>query len=149
MEYEIYRGQGTFKRKLSNLANAHDLEQIIDQPTRVTGSSSTLIDLVFSTTIHRITDHGVNDLSLSDHSVVFCVVKVGVTKAFGKTIEYRSYRHYQKNGFIQGCAKVIGVLLIESDVDSAVLAWNELFLCTPNRHAPITIAGMKGTKFPG
>ena len=133
---------------ISNLANAHDLEQIIDQPTRVT-ETSTLIDLVFSNTVHRITDHGVIDLSLSDHSMVFCVVKAGVTKASGKTIEYRFYKRYQKNGFIQElCQTDWSIVDNESDVDSALLAWNELFLCTANRHAPIKTARIKGTKLP-
>ena len=69
------------KRKLVNLANAYGLEQIVDQPTRVTESSSSLIDLIFTNTIHHIKDHGVVDLSSSDHSMVYCVVKAGISNA--------------------------------------------------------------------
>ena len=110
------------------MANAHNLEQIIDQPVQVTQTSSTLIDLVFSNTVHCITDHGVIDPSLSDQSMVFCVVKASVTKVSGKTIEYCSYKGYQKNGFIQElCQTDWNIVNNESDVESAVLAWNELF----------------------
>ena len=137
------------KRKLITLANSHDLEQIIDQPTRVTETSSSIIDLIFSNTCHRVVEHGVIDLSLSDHSMVYCIVKAGVIKTPGKTIEYRSYKRYQKCAFIQDLSQVDwNVVNDEPNVDRAVLMWNEMFLCSANRHAPIKRTRIKGTKLP-
>ena len=51
---------------------------------------------MFSNTMH----HGVIHSSISDHSMIFCVVKSGVTKAPGKTIEYRSFKNYSKEDFV-------------------------------------------------
>jgi hypothetical protein len=60
-----------------------------------------VIDLVFVNNQHRIVDSGVVSLSLSDHSLVYCVVKSGVKKAPPRTIEYRSYKSFNTNTFIQ------------------------------------------------
>ena len=148
-DFNISWNSKSVKCKLVNLANAYGLEQIVDQPTRVTEPSSSLIDLIFTNTIHRIKDHGVVDLSLSDNSMVYCVVKAGISKAPGKTIEYRSYKHYQKNDFIQDLSVANwSDVDNEPDVDSAVLAWNKLFSCIANNHAPLKTARMKGTKSP-
>ncbi|XP_028403934.1 uncharacterized protein LOC114526522 [Dendronephthya gigantea] len=137
------------KRKLKNLANGHGLEQIIDQPTRVTEKSSTVLDLIFTNFPHRIIDHGIVDPSLSDHSMVFCVVKACVIKAPGKTIEFRSYKRYQKRNFIQDLRSADwSVVDDEPTVDLAVLAWNNLFLSIANKHAPIKTTRIKGSKLP-
>ena len=47
----------TMKRKLIQVTNSHELDQLINKPTRITERSSTLIDLLFSNTTHRVTDH--------------------------------------------------------------------------------------------
>jgi hypothetical protein len=60
-----------------------------------------VIDLVFVNNQHRIVDSGVVSLSLSDHSLVYCVVKSGVKKAPPRTIEYLSYKSFNTNTFIQ------------------------------------------------
>ena len=72
------------------------LDQLINKPTRITDRLSTLTDLFFSNTTHRVTGHGVTHLTISDHSMILCVIKSGVTKAPGKTIEYSSFKHYAK-----------------------------------------------------
>jgi hypothetical protein len=63
------------KRKLLSF------EQLIDKPTRITENSSTLIDLLFANNNHRIVSSGVLHVNLSDHSLIYCVVKAGVRRA--------------------------------------------------------------------
>ena len=59
---------------------------------------------------HRIVDSGVVSLSISDHSLIYCVLKAGVPKATSRTIEYRSFKGFDENAFIQNL-KNIGTLL--------------------------------------
>ena len=47
------------KRKFIQVTDSHELDQLMNKPTRITERSSTLIDLLFSSTTHRVTDHGV------------------------------------------------------------------------------------------
>jgi hypothetical protein len=44
---------------------------------------------------------GVIPCAWGDHSLVFCVFKAGVTKAPPPIIEYRSYKRYNKESFLQ------------------------------------------------
>lgn len=55
------------KRKLLKVTNSHHLDQQINTPTRITEKSSTLIDLLFTNTSHRVIDKGVISSPLSDH----------------------------------------------------------------------------------
>ena len=55
----------------------YDLKLLINSP-RITVNSKTLIDLIFTNIKHKIVDSGTIDFSLSDHSMVFCVVKSGL-----------------------------------------------------------------------
>ena len=64
----------TAKRKLMRMANLHDLERVISQPTRITASSKTLIDLLFTNSGHRVVDSGVINLTISDHFVCLNLV---------------------------------------------------------------------------
>ena len=88
------------KRQLRQFAIANDLEQLINSPTRICEQTRTAIDLVFVKNTHRIVESGVLHSAISDHSFVYCTMKSGVPKHLPKTIEYRSYRKYDKSSFI-------------------------------------------------
>ena len=65
------------KRKLLSFTSMYNLEQLIDKPTGITENSSTLTDLLFANNNHRIVSSGVLHVNLSDHSLIYCVVKSG------------------------------------------------------------------------
>ena len=58
-------------KKLYDLANLFQFEQLIKEPTRITGPSQTLIGLIFSnrpqTTIKSVVDR----VGMSDHSLIY------------------------------------------------------------------------------
>ena len=89
------------KQLLLNFARQFHLDQLITKPTRITETSKTMIDLIFVANSQRIVRSDVIPCSLSDHSLVFCVFKAGITKAPPRIIEYRSYKHYNKQSFLQ------------------------------------------------
>ncbi len=98
-----YNGSKQNKQKPMNFARSVDMSQIITEPTRITSTTRSLIDLVFVNNQHRIVDSGVVSLSLSDHSLMYCVVKSGVKKASPRTIEYHT--SFNANTFIQDLNK--------------------------------------------
>ena len=67
-------------KKLIFLSALYNLEQLIKEPTRVTSTSSSLIDLVFTNQPNNISNSGVIDLGLSDHSLIYAVKKVTMPK---------------------------------------------------------------------
>lgn len=81
------------KRKLFNFADLHSLEQLIKSPTRTTEFSETIIDLIFVNNNHRIVDSSVVQCTIGDHSLVYCTLKPGVSRAVPRKIEHRSYKN--------------------------------------------------------
>ena len=62
--------------KLMNSADLYDLHQVINEPTRITISSSTMIDLIFTNTVDKIVCSGVSHVGISDHSLVYAFRKL-------------------------------------------------------------------------
>ena len=94
------------RRKLKGIADLHDMKQIIDLPTRIAENSESQIDLIFTDNVHKIIDFGVKDFGISDHSMVYCVFKSGLMKVPPKTLEYRSFKSYNKSAFRQDLKNV-------------------------------------------
>ena len=138
------------KRKLLKVTNSHHLDQQINTPTRITEKSSTLIvHLLFTYTSHRVIDKGIISSPLSDHCLIFCVMKSGVPKAPGRTIECRSYKHYSKQEFLKDLRDIDwDQVLNKEDIDSAVGCWNKLFTNVADSHAPIRKSRIKGVHSP-
>ena len=64
-------------RHMCDIYELFSLEQLINEPTRVTPSSATIIDHIATTSANNITQAGVFETSLSDHFVVFCESLMG------------------------------------------------------------------------
>ena len=60
-------------RHMCNLYGLFSLKQLIEEPTRVTLNTSTIIDHIATTCARNITKSGVHEVSLSDHFMVYCV----------------------------------------------------------------------------
>ena len=99
-------GKSSASRLLKSFAVVNDMKQLINEPTRITEYSKTLIDLIFTNREHKIVQSGVIHTTLSDHSLVYCVMKGGVPKISPKKFEYRSFRNYNKSEFIKDLNQV-------------------------------------------
>lgn len=137
------------RKKLLNFMHTMDLVQLIKEPTRVTNTARSLIDVILVNNEHRIIDSGVVPMSLSDHSLVFCVLKVGVPKAKPRTMEYRSYKHFDVNSFNKDLNNVPwNIVDNEENIDDALHTWNCLFSEIADEHAPIKKRRMRGIASP-
>ena len=98
---------------------------------------------------HRIIDSGVVSLSISDHSLIYCVLKAGVPKATLRIIAYQSFKGFDENAFIQDLKNVPWHIVDnESNVNEAVLTWNKLFTEVADSHAPLKKRRVKSTTAP-
>lgn len=136
-------------KKLKRLLRSFQLTQLIDRPTRVTDSSSTLLDLVVSSAPYNIVKRTVIPLSLSDHDLVVCVRKINTIKSAPKLVECRNYRNYSTDAFCSDLKKIHwDMVMNESQVDTAWLCFKDHFIGICNQHAPVITRKMKGTHFP-
>ena len=60
-------------RKLVSITDVYGLHQLINEPTRITETSQTLIDLIYTNCPDKIVCSGVRHIGISDHSIVLTV----------------------------------------------------------------------------
>ena len=87
-------------KALKFFERAHSLDQNISTTTRNTKKSSSLLDIAF-TNMKYIKTAGTLDSFLSDHQPIFIIKKKGKnTEKIEQQFEGRSYRHYDKQQFL-------------------------------------------------
>ena len=72
--------QDSNTKKLMFMSTVYKLEQLIKKPTRVSNTSATLIDLIFTNQHNKISSSEVVDLGVSDHSLIYVVRKLPMPK---------------------------------------------------------------------
>ena len=131
--------KNTLTSLIKDLCKSKVLTQHVTSPTRVTNTSSTTIDLVFSNSVNA-KDCKIVDLRLSDHSLLHIRRdKLSVCRP-QKRITSQSYKSLMRN-----CSqKILGVWTGQLNVtntyrlDRATEAFNKKVLGALDRHAPIT-----------
>ena len=125
-------------------------KQLISTSTRITKNSENLIDSIFTNIKHKIVDCGVQGFGLSDHSLVYCVVKSGLIKVLSRTVEYRSSKSYNKQSFVKDLNNVPWYVAFNNtnDLDNCVSIWNKLFLEVAEEHAPTKTRRIRGAPTP-
>ena len=74
------KDSNTPTKKIKSLYELYQFSQLIDKPTRVTMTTSSLIDHIVTNTPEKISDSGVIHTGISDHSLVFAIRKISVAK---------------------------------------------------------------------
>ena len=88
--------------KLDNLLTEYQLQQNIKDPTRITPTSKTLLDIIITKMDDTKTiDSGVLHLGISDHSLVYLCRKVSVPKSKPKIVETRQFKFFDNDYFQQ------------------------------------------------
>ncbi|KAI4455817.1 endonuclease/exonuclease/phosphatase family [Holotrichia oblita] len=67
-------------RALTDAMAVYGLTQIVEENTRVTATSASLVDVIFVTDRDILADSGVRDFHLSDHALTFCTLKFTCNK---------------------------------------------------------------------
>ena len=79
-------------RSIKSLMQVNGFSQIINKPTRITESTSTLIDLIYTTNMKVVKKVDVILSSISDHDMVGMVRKFNHFKHPMRTIKCRNYQ---------------------------------------------------------
>ncbi|KAL3277485.1 hypothetical protein HHI36_012831 [Cryptolaemus montrouzieri] len=82
---------------LYSILHTFNLNQIIDEPTRITESSSTLLDVICADRGIGVADSGTRDmLDMSDHRMIFANLKLKAPNFFAGEISYRHFSNFDK-----------------------------------------------------
>ena len=80
--------------------------QIIDNATRITETTSSLLDHILTNVTDKVSQSGVFNIGLSDHQMIFCTRKTLKPKTGEKTfIKIRSLKHYSKERLLEELSK--------------------------------------------
>jgi hypothetical protein len=89
---------------------------------------------------------GVYSLDISDHSLIFCVIKAGVAKSGGtfRDVNYRCYKNYNQHNFKHDLMYVDWSFTDSvSDINDTVNTWCNEFSKIADKHAPIKTRRVK------
>ena len=89
-------------KRYNEFCSLHGLKQLIQEATRTTEKSETLLDHIISNSTQKISQHGVLNLGLSDHQLIYCTWKCTRAKNHDhKHIKIRSMKNYSRELFLK------------------------------------------------
>ena len=92
-------------KKYHELCTMVSLKHLIEVPARVTVSSSTIIDHIlasFPNIYWQVSQQGVIDVELSDHQLIYFIIK----KSVHKQIRWRSLKNYSSHFYEDALARL-------------------------------------------
>ena len=135
--------------RLIFLSTLYNLEQLIKEPTRVTSTSSSLIDLIFTNQPSNISNSGVIDLGMSDNSLIFAVKKVTTPKYRETRSKVRNFKKFKETDFIEELSRIPWYLTTQyTNPNDNWHVWKSFFLEALDRHAPLIYKSIKHNSVP-
>ena len=100
------------KNKLKEILDIYGIKQLINEPTRITSSSRTLINLYLINSPSHVVDAGVLSLSISDHSLIYAIRKAHYVQGVPKTVHIRSMKQFNREHYLRDLEQKIGTMFI-------------------------------------
>lgn len=85
---------------LSDVFDTFGFSQVINEPTRITSRSSSLLDPIFISNLDIMDSAGTLSVDvISDHDLTFCKVKFPVKHKFQKHVTFRDFTNFREDIF--------------------------------------------------
>ena len=140
------------QREWISLYTSFSLKQLINVPTRKTDISSTLIDHIYTSNDHIISEICVPTSGISDHFPIFCTVRPKrqrLLKNKHDTFYFRNFKRFNEQDFINDLLRApFESVLSITDPSYALNLWADIFSSISDKHAPITRKRIKTDTFP-
>ena len=137
------------RHRLREILNIYDVEQLTDEPTRVTATSSTLIDLCLTNTPADIVKSGVIHLSISDHSLVYMIRKAHYIQEGPRTVNTRTMKNFNRESFLNDLKlNHWEGISCSQDPNKMWDAWKNMLINTIDKHAPLRSRRIRKKKSP-
>lgn len=136
---------------IHSICETYQIIPLINEPTRITQLTKTLIDVIFTNEPCRIVTSGVRHLGISDHSLVFAIRKFSIANSNSKHKYhiYRSFKHFNPEDFREELSQLDWTVISRmNDPSEMLIAWEKLFLEIANTHAPIRTMKVRHNKCP-
>ncbi len=136
---------------ISKIIKNNKLTQIINQPTRTTPTSATLLDLVITNKPDVILSRDVVPQVIADHDLVSVVLNVRKPRKLPVVKTFRNMKNYDKDTF---CSLLLdnvhnmNNIFLTDDVNKQIDIFNDVFINCLNMCAPFVTRAVKGKPLP-
>ena len=127
-------------KHMASIYELFSFRQLVDEPTRVTLETATIIDHLATTCARNIISTGVHEVSLSDHFMVYCIRKFnGAVEKDHKRIQTRSMKKFKDEEFLSDVSSICWERVFQQtdDINTLVNDWSTLFSLIIEKHAPL------------
>lgn len=137
-------------RDFTNITVAYGLTQIVDEPTRISRTGVSLLDVILISDEELLSSTGVYDMhGITDHRLTYADLKFCVDKPCPKYYTYRDFKNFDYNEFLLSLYNVDwDFIYILPDVDSKVQFMSNTLVNLFNLHAPLRTIRITKAKAP-
>ena len=136
-------------KALLNFCRSYNLSQLITRPTRVTETTSSILDVILASDTKQVLNVMVLESSISDHDLVYITLKLKKERSKPVYITTRSYKHYKADAFYDDVSKAPwSIIDVFDDVEDKLHVFNLLFSSILDQHAPIKTFKVRGKPNP-
>ena len=136
-------------RTLLDLLDIFNLHCLITEPTRKTKTTQTTLDLILTNNKTKSVTSGVVDTHISDHSLVYTILRSSAPRARSRKICFRSLKNFSQENFVRDMQFVpFHIIDLFDELDDKVYAFEQLFLGVINEHAPMKQTMIRGNQVP-
>ena len=124
---------------------------MINEPTRITETSSTMIDHIFTNTPDKIICSGVSHVGISDHSLIYAFRKVstGLHNKGHSTVNYRKFKNFNLENFRSDMfSQNWDVIRAYNNPNDMWREWKTIFNNVVEMHAPSRTRRVRFSKSP-
>ena len=142
-------GDLLLKRNFLQLLSKFNLKNVISVPTRISGNSSTLIDLIITSISHKFLHHGACNLGISDHRLIYATIKLRRTYQKPAFRLIRDFKNVNitalKHEFATAPWNICDIFY---DINDSVWAWETLYNYIINYHIPLSKVKVRSNILP-
>ena len=110
-------------RALIDFAEVYRLSNLTKEPTRITNTSTSLIEVIFTSEPRSFLSSGVYDTGISDYSLVYAVMRSHCPRPCMKTKNKRSFKHFDQDVFSRDVSQIPFHVAYVVDVYDVAWAW--------------------------
>ena len=154
LNHDYLSNQGEPNNKIVIIESLFGMKQLIEEPTRITTKSSTLLDIILTNRPNKHDSSGVQKVTMSDHYMTWTSISVILDRVAHKQIRFRNYKCTVKEKCLDDCRNTFAnfnhtrsvQMKNEGNVEEIWQIWSQKFLEMSDRHAPFKIQRVKERK---
>ena len=143
--------QVSSNNKWLHLIQLLDLTQMVTDYTRITSTTATIIDHIYSSNPENIVECFVPSYAISDHFPVCITRKINhrIAKTEHMTTSYRCFKRFNETLFLSDLGSDLeSFTLSNSNVDDDLTSWFSIIQKQLDKHAPIKTRRVKSQRLP-